>query len=122
MSGPISYDPVLGRVMTCMTCDEAWPFDAEFWHIVGGRLSSSWPARCIACGADYYAERRRLAQHESRTMRSLDEAVPGRCNRVMHETRCGRKAAHRDNCRSTIAMSTEANAKRLRYHAKRVAA
>ena len=109
-------DPELGPVRRCLGCGEEWPFDAEFWHLVDGKLDKRWPARCIACGLDYYAARRRAKMQMSRLSRPLDPTVPdptdGCCNAVLRHGRCGRRPGHRLSCRSVAAMERDAARKR----------
>lgn len=110
-------DPELGRVRHCGGCDEWWPFDSEFWHMDGERLSKSWPCRCIACCAEYFAQRRRLYQEIRRSDRAIPQPRKGRCNAVMAGDRCGRMAGHAFGHRSTEAMESD----RLRKRAERAA-
>ena len=104
LSLPLRDDPELGQVRQCSGCGEWWPFDAEFWHMEGDRLSSSWLAQCRACCADYYAKRRRVRQEIVRADRRLPEPVPGRCNVPMRVGRCGRLLGHDLAHRSTDAI------------------
>lgn len=100
-------DPELGRVRHCTGCGEDWPFDAEFWHIDGERLSGNWPSRCIACCSEYFAARRRLYQEIKRADRAIPPPVDGRCNQVMSGDRCGRRPGHGYAHRSTEAMASD---------------
>lgn len=106
-------DPELGRVRLCGTCHEEWPFDADFWHLINGALNPAWPARCIACCAEYYAQRRRLAQQIAKSERVFLIPAAGRCGAKMSAGRvCGRHAGHLARHRSVAAMRDEAERKR----------
>jgi hypothetical protein len=108
-------DPELGLVRRCSACAEEWPFDAEFWHILEGKLDKRWPARCIACCLDYFAQRRRLRMELSRMSRPVDDLAPpveGNCNAILRHGRCGRRLGHRLACRSVEAMAHDAARKR----------
>jgi hypothetical protein len=101
-------DPELGPVRLCKGCDEWWPFDAEFWHLRDGALNPAWLPRCIACCAEYSAERRRLRQTIARTNLVLPSPVEGRCNAVMYgRDRCGRHQGHAYGHRSFATMAAE---------------
>lgn len=102
----IRDDDLLGPVRLCVGCDEEWPWDPEFWHLRGGRFNTSYPHRCIACCADYYAARRRLTQTVARHEYRAERPIEGRCNTVMRgRAMCGRWANHRNEHRSQDAMS-----------------
>lgn len=110
-------DSELGIVRRCPGCDEEWPFDAEFWHLRDGAMDKRWPARCIACCLDYYAERRRIKMQLSRLARPVNEDVPepveGLCNAILLHGRCARRLGHNLSCRSTAAMARDAARRRV---------
>ena len=97
----------------CGSCGEEWPFDDEFWHLRDGKLHPAWLPRCIACCAEYAAERRRT--HQRITRHNRREIAPkfGRCGASMRmHQRCGRKVGHRNGHRSVAVMRTETERKR----------
>jgi len=107
------FDDILGVVATCPTCREGWPFDGEFWKMRDGMLSSSWPARCIACCLEYYAARRRETMHHERHVREVfappEPAPDGRCGSEMRGgAACARRQGHRYGHRSVEAMRSDA--------------
>lgn len=105
-------DPELGLVRFCKGCREWWPYDGEFWHMKGLGLHPAWLPRCVACCAEYSAERRRMRQTIERTNRVRPLPIPGRCNAPMRTGRCGRRAGHDYEHRSTVAMRADADASR----------
>lgn len=113
----VKDDPEFGTVRQCSGCGEWWPFDAEFWHMEGDKLSSSWLAQCRACCADYYANRRRVRQEIVRADRRLPAPLPGRCNVPMYGDRCGRLRGHDRAHRSTVSMGKDQRRQQLRREA-----
>lgn len=109
----VREDPELGRVRLCGSCHEEWPFDGEFWHMRDGDLNPAWPARCIACCAEYYAQRRRLTQQVAKAERVHLIPAAGRCGATMTKgLLCGRYPGHSGSHRSVHAMRDEAARKR----------
>ncbi len=49
MNAVRAIDPELGPVRWCRRCDEAWPFDEEFWYLEPGRPNA---VHCRACKAE----------------------------------------------------------------------
>ena len=106
-------DPLLGRVRLCSACGDEWPFDAEFWHMRDGGLSPAWPARCIACCAEYYAAKRRLAMTLERAERVFLIPDSSRCGTALRGGRyCGRKPGHSTEHRSMETVAAEAQRRR----------
>ena len=121
MTAQYRDDPVLGRVRLCSICHEWWPFDGEFWHMADGRLNPAWPHRCIACCAEYFASRRRLAMQMEKAERATIVPPRGRCGVAMRGGgSCGRKPGHKLGHRSLQAM--RADAERQQVNRDQVAA
>lgn len=109
----IREDELLGRVRECPQCKEEWPWDSEFWHISDGEFHGAWPHRCIACCADYFADRRRVAMTIRRSDREIHHPPADRCGQELTGGQfCGRAVGHNYGHRSWRAMKEEAARKK----------